>query len=373
MSIRAVGPGRWQLDYYDEHGKRVRTVVRAPTKAAAERMLSEILLDVSRRKRGLAPEAPNPEGLTVADLTRWWLDGPARRLASRDRTASSLKALLMGRRIAGARADLVSSPDVERWLAELEAEGYAARTVNHARGWLRAIYGKAIRAGKVRIENPVVGTSVRKAPAHAFEVLTLAEVARLLAAREDPVRAIYATAIFTGMRRGELWALRRADVDLVEGVLVVRGSHGRATTKGGKARALPIHPELRPHLARVLLSHTDELVFPSPFGGRRSEDAKTSRDFKAALKAAGIAKTMRFHDLRHTAATLLLQAGAGLAIVQRVLGHASPVTTANTYGHLVVDDLRRAMAAVSLGSDHSVTTEQSQTPPVSRMTRRGGE
>jgi len=373
MSIRAVGPGRWQLDYYDEHGKRVRTVVRAPTKAAAERMLSEILLDVSRRKRGLAPEAPNPEGLTVADLVRWWLDGPARRLASRDRTASSLKALLMGRRIAGARADLVSSPDVERWLSELEAEGYAARTVNHARGWLRAIYARAIRAGKVRVENPVVGTSVRKAPAHAFEVLTLAEVARLLAAREDPVRAIYATAIFTGMRRGELWALRRADVDLVEGVLVVRGSHGRTTTKGGKVRALPIHPELRPHLARVLLSHTDELVFPSPFGGRRSEDAKTSRDFKAALKAAGIAKTMRFHDLRHTAATLLLQAGAGLAIVQRVLGHASPVTTANTYGHLVVDDLRRAMAAVSLGTDHSVTGEQSQVSRMSRKSQAGGE
>lgn len=370
MSVTKRGTS-WQLDYYDEHGERRRISVDAPTKEQAKRMLGEIKLDVARRKQGLEVIAPNPLGLTVADLAAWWLAGPAKGHAKHDALVGSVKKRIVTSAIGDVRADRVTRALLEQWMTGLEAAGYAPRTVNHARAHLSAIFNAAIRAGKVTVANPVTTTKTRKVKKAHLETLTLAEVRALLATVEDPTRAIYACALFTGMRRGEMWALRKDCVDLDAGVITVRASNERGQTKSGKVRLVPIHPELRPHLARIMLAYVSPLVFPQPRTGEmRSASSKSSRDLQAALKRAGINRKLRFHDLRHTAATLLLQAGVDLKLVSQLLGHSSIALTADTYAHMLVDDVRRGMERLQV-CDRGVTGAASDMSEMSPNARRG--
>lgn len=358
MSVKPRGNG-WQLDWYDEHGKRQRPIIDAPNKGAAKRVLDAIKLDVERRKLGLAPEAPNPMGYTVADLAQWWLDGHAKTLKSFDRIKGSVKVRIIKGTIGHIRAERLTAADVETWIDALVAAKYAGDSVNQSRAHLSAILNKAVKNGRVRIANVVEQTSPRGVDDYAFDTLTIDEVKRVLAAeKSDDKRAIYATAILAGLRREELWNLRRSDVDMDAGTLRI------AASKAGKMSLLPIHPELRPHLARALLAHPDaDLVFPSPrTGGKRSTSAKTARDMRALCKRIGINKNVRFHDLRHTAVTLLIQAGASLAHAQRFARHASPETTANKYAHLLVEDLRDASSRVSLSGDRGVPGEPVNLP-----------
>jgi len=370
MSIKKRGK-TWQLDYYDEHGERRRVSVQAPTKEQATRMLAEIKLDVSRRKSGLEAIAPNPQGLTVADLATLWLDGPAKNHAQPEGLRAAVTKRIIASSIGDVRADRVTRAVVEQWMATLTAAEYAPRTVNHARAHLSAIFNAAIRAGRVNLVNPVTASTTRKVKKAHLETLTLAEVRALLATVEDPTRAIYACALFTGMRRGEMWALRKDCVDLVNNVITVRASNERGQTKSGKVRLVPVHPELRPHLARIMLAYVSPLVFPQPRTGEmRSASAKSSRDLQAALKRAGIERKLRFHDLRHTAATLLLQAGVDLKLVSQLLGHSSIALTADTYAHLLVDDVRRGMERLQV-CDRGVPGSPSEVAEMSEKRARG--
>jgi integrase len=359
MGVVDLGGGKYRLDYYDEHGQRPRTVITAPSKTDAVRMLAEIKLDVARRKKGLAPESPNPQGLNIGDVVEKYLAGPARRLASYTKVRAQTR--MIDATISAVRVDMLTGVEVERWLSRLDVAGYAPRSVNHARTMLRTVLTWAKDHGVVAVGAAAVSaTKPRKVPQKALTTLSLDEVRRLLAAEQDlHKRAIYATAIFTAMRRGEIWALTREAVDVAAWTITVRASNKRKSAKTGKVRVIPVHPELRPLLAAVLLSHKSALVFPSPATGEmRSEDAKTARDIALVLARIGITRPITFRDLRDTCATLLLQAGVSLAIVQRVLGHSSPVLTANTYGHLVVDDLRAGLDRISTARDHQMTNPQ---------------
>jgi integrase len=205
----------------------------------------------------------------------------------------------------------------------------------------------------------------------------------------DRWRAFFAAAVFTGMRKGELCGLRKADVDLVERTITVRRSYERETTKGGHADVIPIAPALLPYVAAAVEASPSDLVFPAADGSMRSEDANTERVLRSSLARAGIVTAyehtcrrckakgarhverhqdanvracprchmklwprpvkskMRFHDLRHTAATLMLRAGVDPHRVQRVLRHASVTTPTGTYAHLAIEDLRDAVNKIA--------------------------
>ena len=110
----------------------------------------------------------------------------------------------------------------------------------------------------------------------------------MLAALDRHWRPLFATAVYTGMRKGELIALRKSDVDLTAGTVVVARSHASN-------------------------------------------------------------RPLRFHDLRHTTATLLLKAGVPLATVQRILRHSDPAITSEIYGHLDVEDIRKGLNQLAFG------------------------
>ena len=175
------------------------------------------------------------------------------------------------------------------------------------------------------------------------------------AAREDRLEALYAVAVTAGLRRGELQGLKWEDLDLEAGALQVRrtlseprGGYIFEAPKSGKGRNIRLTQRataaLREHRKRQLeerirlgtLWQDHSLVFPSGAGTPLS-GGNLNRAFKALLKRAGLSSMIRFHDLRHTCATLLLKQGVNPKFVQELLGHRDVSLTLNVYSHVLPD------------------------------------
>jgi integrase len=173
---------------------------------------------------------------------------------------------------------------------------------------------------------------LRERPRVDFEVYSPEEVLALVrwAAGEEDA-AIYLTAAFTGLRRGELIGLRWRDVDFPGSLIRVRRSYsygGLTVPKSGKARAVPLAPEVARALARLgarpLWTGEDDLVFPGETGDFLDGSALRRR-YLAAQQLAGI-KALRFHDLRHTFGTRMI-AVADIVRVKEWMGHVDIETT----------------------------------------------
>ncbi len=210
-----------------------------------------------------------------------------------------------------------------------------------------------------------------------------------------------ATAIYTGLRKGELFALRKADVDFASGMITVGRSHGRDTTKGSRAEAVPINTELLNHYLRhAVRTSPSDLVFPAPDGKMFRKQTQLELLLRRAMRRAGLVtgyvhkcrrkgcghqepaadanprrcptcnfklfavgqvRKIRFHHLRHTTASLLLMNGADLAAVQRIMRHQDPRTTTEFYGHLGATYLKREVERLSFGPP---APEPGTSPPV---------
>jgi integrase len=147
-------------------------------------------------------------------------------------------------------------------------------------------------------------------------------------------RAIFLTAAMTGMRQGELLALRWRDVDWEAKRIRVRRNYTRGYWSTPKSRsgerAVPlsgrVEDELRAHLRRSRFCDEDDLVFANPLNGDVLPNGPLVRRFKKALKAAGVRK-IRFHDLRHTFGTRIAAAGVPMRVLQEWMGHRDYRTT----------------------------------------------
>jgi pimeloyl-ACP methyl ester carboxylesterase len=232
-------------------------------------------------------------------------------------------------------------------------------------------------------------------PKRAYITLTVDQLRRMLEHVPASWRPLFVCGPALGLRKGELFALRKADVDAERWTLTVARSHERSTTKSGVAAVLPIPDALRPWIAHQLEHAPGPLLFPAPDGSQRPREADPQKILRTALARAGITAgfehrcrwcghkeqhqdneqrycpqcvkrtdgrghplkqprgralwpkalqlSMRFHDLRHTTATLLLRAGVDAHRVQRLLRHRDVRTTTGIYGHLDVEDLRAAL------------------------------
>ena len=223
----------------------------------------------------------------------------------------------------------VTSEQVEQWLAGM---GRKASTRTKALVLLQGIFQRARKVYGLTI-NPA--SDVERPPLKRsgdIEVFSPEEVWALArAASSEQDGAIFLTAAFTGLRAGELLALRWRDVDFAGSVVRVRASYagGALTTpKSGKVRSVPLAPEVATALAK--LSHRyrftgeDELVFAAAAGSFLDGSALRRR-YKAALQRAEL-RSLRFHDLRHTFGTRMI-AKADIRRVQEWMGHADIQTT----------------------------------------------
>jgi integrase len=219
---------------------------------------------------------------------------------------------------------------IKTWRRSLSS--LSNRTKNKLLVLLHGIFRRAQTAYRLRA-NPVA--HIEKHPQRSsgdIEVFSPEEVWALVrAAASERDAAIYLTAAFTGLRRGELLALRWWDVDFAGSAIRVRASYasGQLTTpKSGKVRAVPMAADVPSSLAQLSRREhwvgDDDLVFAGEIGSYLDGSA-LSRRYKAALKVAGL-RPLRFHDLRHTFGTRMI-AKADIRRVQEWMGHSSIQTT----------------------------------------------
>jgi integrase len=322
--------------------------------------------------------------MTLGQLCEWWLRERCPS-SSAYRERSRLRRHVMDAALGAVPLTAVTAARIEERQREMERAGLARSYLNGLRRVLHTVFARARRDGLWSGPNPIDEVEKRPEPKRAYVTLRAEEVPLLLAAVPDGWRAVFAAALYTGLRKGELFGLRRNDVDLDHRTITVRRSYDRETTKGGHADAIPIAEALVPFLEQALASSTSELVFPGPDGHMRSQEADPQKILRTALARAGLVdywvhscrrckrsgephterhadgelrpcprcgmklwptakvRPMRFHDLRHSTATLLLREHVDAHRVQRLLRHRDMKTTTGTYGHLVVEDLREAI------------------------------
>ncbi|HSA05983.1 MAG TPA: tyrosine-type recombinase/integrase [Candidatus Gastranaerophilales bacterium] len=154
---------------------------------------------------------------------------------------------------------------------------------------------------------------------------------------QEYMKPILVCALHTGMRRGEIFNLKWGNVNLQEGFITV------TKTKSGKDRKIPISSTLKSYFEELIKKQVNEYVFPSPITGKPYNTIR--KGFELLCKKAGI-KNLRFHDLRHTAATRMVALGVELVIVQDILGHAN-ITTTMRYAHPVPERKKMAIEALA--------------------------
>ncbi len=235
----------------------------------------------------------------------------------------------------------IKRADIQDFADRLAAEGLSASTITNTLNPLRTIYRRAILRDKVTL-NPVTGVETGRRDIHARErFATKEEAAKLIDALPASEQALWATAMYAGLRRGELRALRWDDVDLAKGIIHVRrsfddyGGEGEPKTKGSKRR-VPIVPPL----AALLTAHQgvtgrsgNDLVCgrsaDEPFVG--STPGRRARKIWREAKLTPIS----LHECRHTCASLMIAAGCNAKALSVVLGHADISITFDRYGKLM--------------------------------------
>jgi integrase len=242
----------------------------------------------------------------------------------------------------------ISAPAIEAWRASLTT---AARTRNKQLTILNGIFRRAQKRFGLQ-RNPVLEIERMREPRQVnLDVFSPEEVMALVrAAESEQDAAIYLTAAFTGLRRGELVALRWRDVDFAGCVIRVRASYsaGALTTpKSGKLRSVPMAPQVAETLARLGRTGTDHGLAFLGDGGGHLDGSALRRRYKLALERAGL-RSLRFHDLRHTFGTRAISK-ADILRVKEWMGHADVATTMR-YLHYVPrpEDARLIAAAFEM-------------------------
>lgn len=261
--------------------------------------------------------------------------------------------------IGGRRLSDVTRADVQALADRLTAEGLSASTVSNQLDPLRVIYRRAIRRDLVSVD-PTKGLELRKPDGKRDRIASPGEARELLDALKEPDRAIWATALYAGLRLGELRALRWSDIDLDARVIrVERGWDAKEGEQAGKSaaarRTVPLIARLAPYLAAHKLAtgrDGDALVFgataDAPFepstvnrralaawGWKSIRNPEPEGPRRIYAKGPDALERIGLHECRHTFALLLIASGANAKALSKIMGHATISITFDTYGHLM--------------------------------------
>jgi integrase len=258
------------------------------------------------------------------------------------------------------RISEVQRLDLQDLVDRLKAAGVGASTIRNTIVPLQAIFRRALARNRITV-NPALGLELPAITGRRERIADPAEAARLLDALPEADRPIWATAMYAGLRRGELLALRWNDIDLTAGVIRVERSWDlrtgpvRPKSRAG-TRVVPIPQVLRGHLAAHRLRSTadgDALVFgrsPStPFDPMAVSD-RAACAWAAAVVGAFFAgralevAPITLHECRHTFASLMIAAGVNAKAISTYMGHASVSITLDRYGHLMPGNESQAAA-----------------------------
>ncbi len=253
------------------------------------------------------------------------------------RDQTSLKHLLPV--FGGMCLNQITPNQINAYKIQRRNEGASAKTINHELGFCKHAFNVGIREWEWVRDNPFSRVSMEKLPQSRIRYLTREEFERLYQACNNRLKPIVLLAVNSGIRLDNILSLTWKQVDLQKSVILLEH------TKNGERLGLPINETLKQLLTELKrIRHiSSEYVFHTSTG-TRFDGSKIGKWFRQALKEAGITD-FRFHDLRHTFASWLVQNGVDLYIVQRLLGHKTGEMT-RRYAHLAPDNLRTGVIAV---------------------------
>ena len=371
-SIYEAADGRWHaaIIWTDpDTGHRTRHAVSGKTSAVVQDRLKDLRRDLETTGRATSKT-------TLAEFLSHWLEaekGRVRAASWRGRELHVRAYILPA--LGGIKLAALRPSDVDRMTSGLMATGRSGVTARGARGTLRRALSEAERDGLI-MRNVAALSRPPRIERHEIRVLTVDETRRFLAATEaDEYGPLFALAATTGLRQGELLGLAWTDVDGLDGptpTLTVRHSlarvgdgwdlaepktrRSRRTLELGATAARALRRQ-RTHQKEARLAAGDlwqdvdaparrkrGLVFTDPLGRPESGRAVT-KTFSADLARLGLPH-VRFHDLRHGVASLMLAQGVPLKVVSDALGHSTISITADTYAHLDREQRREASNAI---------------------------
>lgn len=359
-TVRLRKDGRWEgrvVIGYDDKGKPKTKSVLAHTKSECVEKLERLKEECGRTAEKLKPDMPFGE----------WIDFWYKYFSSpklRPTTQATYENRIYGHIIPSVGKiplSKLTQNDLQQFYAklkrtgrkvnvELKGTGVSDRMVRSCHALCRSSLEKAVEEGLIT-RNPSIGCKLPPKKNGEMKVLTQNEIVRLLnQAYDEGYYEMFLLELTTGMRRGEILGLKWRDLNLETGELNIKR---QLTTKGisvpktkSSIRTVLLPPDMLDLLREMKKTAKYDWIFPSPVkeGEPRNPTAITKR-FRLMLERAHC-KHVRFHDLRHTFATMALENGMDVKTLSAMIGHVSSETTLNIYSH--VTDTMRAQAAVKI-------------------------
>lgn len=350
---------RWIIDFYDQHGvRRWKTLRKTITKTEAKEELRNIEDMIS--KGVFMPLGKTPTFKKVAEA---WLEYKKSYLRITTYNVYSGHVENHFSELLEIKINRIMTSNIEKWITKRQSEGMNILTLRKIIVTLNQIMAYAVRH-KLIDSNPVRDAerprkSIDDQTGGKIAILTPEQIRALLEAIPDQkYKTLFLTAIMTGARQGELLGLKWSDVDFSKKQININRTFNHQQFFSPKTkqsvRAIDCPPSLIQELRLWKLASggkTDDLIFYSDNKPEdKSEQLKKTpmnysnmvqRHFFKGLKKAEIPR-IRFHDLRHSYASLLLHQGENIKYIQTQLGHSSPTVTLNVYSHLMKKENQEA-------------------------------
>ena len=367
-TVRHRSDGRWEGRHivgYDENGKAITKSVLAKTKLACIEKLKKLQSEHSE-----AEPDKLKSNMRFGDWMNYWYENHSKPTI-RPSTQKSYEALINGHAIPGLGhipLNKLTQADCQKFLNEMKTNGrkshrdtkgaaMSERSVRLCHLVIRMSLDRAVKDGLIK-KNPILGVKLPQAEQKEMKVLTKEEIQRfLIQAKEEGLYELFLLELTTGLRRGEILALTWNDLNFKTGELCVSK---QATMVGGKItisepktkaafRTIIISLPMVEVLKEYKKSSFTPLLFPSRLKPEQPIDPGHIRKrLQVILERAGC-KKVRFHDLRHTFATMSLEHGMDLKTLSTIIGHVSAKTTLNIYTHITSDMEENAAVNIDRG------------------------
>jgi integrase len=337
-SIKRRPDGRWRARYRDPAG--VERAGHFPTRAKAQAWLDQKTVSIATGTH----VDPRRSKITAGEWADRWIAG---RVHLKPKTLAGYESLLKTQvkpTWENVRLIAVTNADVVAWVARMRSSGLSASRVRQAYHLFHSMLDAAVLDRRLG-SNPAAGVDLPRIPRKERLYLDHAQVAALADAA-GAYGLLVTTLAYTGLRWGEVAALRvrrvdtmRGRLEIAEAMTEVNGAAIFGAPKTHQTRIVPVPAFLRDQLALHIAGRApDDFVFTAPRGGVLRVGNFRRNCFDKAATGAGLEGLVP-HELRHTAASLAIAAGASVKGVQAMLGHSSATLTLDRYGHLFGDEL----------------------------------